>query len=168
MIYKILLPILIIALMVVVWFAGAGKFFQNNVGKLVNNLPSDTPTAIVDNQATVTPTQTPTPEKSNVPAGWSTYTNSEYNFEISYPSNYKALTSKEDLYGWPDALVLIYGGGQAYDLAIEVWDSEAQYKQKYPSQTVKVYMVDGKYLTILDQTLEPDNSAIISTFKLTQ
>lgn len=169
MIYKILLPILVVALLAVVWFTGAGKFLQDNVDNFINGTRSITATPTEsDNQISPTPTESEIIEQSNIPAGWNTYKNTQYGFEISYPPNYKVLTSKEDLYGWPDAVLLLYGGGQAYDLAIEIWDTENEYKEKYPSQTIKVYMVNGKYLTILDQTLEPDNAAIVSSFKLTQ
>src|SRR3989344_6941774 len=64
-------------------------------------------------------------------SGWKTYTNTTYGFSIKYPPSYQALTDSNNLYGWKNAVVLIYKGGQSYDLAIQVWDTEEEYKQEY-------------------------------------
>lgn len=119
-------------------------------------------------EPTVSPDASSTPN-SNVPAGWSTYSNSQYNFEISYPSTYQALDSENDLYGWPDAIMLFYKGGQSYDIVIEVWDTEAEYQSKYSNLdfNVEVKEVEDKFLTITDMTKELENAQIISTFEFT-
>jgi hypothetical protein len=170
MIFKILLPILVVALLALVWLGGGGEYLKNNYGNLFNrnSVSLTTPTPTTDNNTliTTTPTVTATVNQSNIPSDWQTYTNDQYGFTISYPAKYKALTDKENLYGWPNGVVLIYGGGQAYDISIEVWDTEAAYKQKYPGINLTVYQVGGKFLTIADQTASADNSEIIATFKL--
>ena len=102
-------------------------------------------------------------------SGWQTYTSIEYGFEISYPASYQALDDAENLYGWPDAIVLFYKGGQAYDISIEIWDSQAQYQEKYPdASSLSVYQINGKYLTISDNTNDVENLDVINTFKLLQ
>jgi hypothetical protein len=164
MIYKILLPFLIIALLVVLWFGGGGAFLKSKLGNTQNKSTTTSQSPI---PATESPSVSDVEQKSNIPTGWKIYSNSQYNFEISYPANYKVLTSKDDLYGWPDAILLLYGGGQAYDVAIEVWDTEAEYKAKYPGVSLAVYSINGKFITISDQTLSEDNKTIIQSFQLT-
>jgi len=125
----------------------------------------------------VSPTPTPTPvvtqtseDNVDVPSDWSTYTNSTYGFSISFPANYQVLDSSNDLYGWPNGVALLYNGGQAYDITIEVWDSETEYEAKYTNQPGEMLVknVGDKYVTVVDQTLEGDAADIISTFEVSQ
>lgn len=122
-------------------------------------------------EVTLSPTPQPQPtevtiKQTNVPEGWLTYKNEEFGFEISYPENYKALDDSKNLYGWPNAAVLIYGGGQSYDLPIEVWDSEVEYKNKYPNQdNLTVKKVGDKYVTLLNMNFEVEVDLIIETFR---
>lgn len=164
MIAKLLIIPLVLIIGALAWF-GRGIFFPQ---KNITNNPTATPIqTTVPATATVIPTSIPTASPS-IPSGWQTYTNDQYGFTISFPANFKALSDKENLYGWPNGVVLIYAGGQAYDIAIEVWNTEAEYKTKYPGETLAVYPINGKFLTIADQTKSAENSAIISTFKLTK
>ena len=111
------------------------------------------------------PSQTPI---SNVPNDWKTYTNDQYDFEISYPPTYKALTDKENLYGWPNGIVLIYDGGQSYDLAIERWDNQSEYENKYKNQSnITIKRIGNIYLTLLNTNSETEVDQIIQTFTLT-
>ena len=69
------------------------------------NPPTPSPTA--------TPEVTATPETSSTPApgeheGWNKYRSEEYDFEIFYPNDYEALDDANNLYGWPNAVVLLY------------------------------------------------------------
>ena len=112
---------------------------------------------------------TPTP----TPSSQQTYTNTKYGFQISYPPSYKALDDQTNLYGWPKAVVLFYKGGQSYDIAVEVWDTQAEYLSKYPNgknmgKDITVKQIGNKYITLTDFTFAPDNAAIIASFKLTQ
>ena len=136
-------------------------YYIGTQNQKVNEGPETSPTP------TLSPTNTPTPtEESSIPAGWLTYENSEYGFEISYPSTYEALDDQNNLYGWPNGVVLLYQGGQAYDVVIEAWNSESEYMDKYSTSlgdvTVKEYE-DG-YITLLDNTQETMNPQVISTF----
>lgn len=126
-----------------------------------------TPTSTPATQPVVEPQPTGSMEETVVPAGWQTYTNSEYGFQISYPDDYQALDDAENLYGWPNGVVLLYKGGQAYDIAVEVWDDESEYQAKYGPRIddLVVKEVGGKHITILDNTQEPDNAPVIGTFR---
>lgn len=113
-------------------------------------------------------TITVTTPVSSVPVGWSTYKNNLYGFEISYPASYRALDSKNDLYGYPNGAVLLYTGGQAYDVVIEVWNTQSAYESNYSSRMSDVTVMKNKdkFITLFDNTGAPDNKAIIATFKL--
>jgi hypothetical protein len=97
------------------------------------------------------------------------YENSEYGFELWYSPEYKVLADSENLYGYPHGVALLYQGGQAYDLVIEAWDSQAEYEAAYGSRMsdLTVIQAKGKFITILDNTLTPENQEIIATFKAT-
>lgn len=96
------------------------------------------------------------------------YTNPEYGFEVSYPESYQLMTDNENLYGYPNGVALLYQGGQAYDLVIEAWDTEAAYQSAYGTRVsdLKVIENKGKYITILNNTQEPENAAIVASFKV--
>lgn len=117
-------------------------------------------------QPTPTPSSilTPTPD---ITANWEKYTNTQYGFEIKHPSEYKALSDEKNLYGWPKAIVLFYKGGQSYDLAIEIWDNESEYKQKYiDSSVITIFKTqNNKFITLLNANKDPEVDQIISTFK---
>jgi hypothetical protein len=138
-----------------------------------NNKNGSTPTDNITEtpqDAVITETESPSPAEalptSSVPLGWQTYTNNEYGFEISYPTNYKAMSDSENLYGWPKGIVLFYGGGQSYDLVIEHWNSVAEYEAKYKNQNnVTVKQLGNNYITLLNMNFEPEVDEMIKTFK---
>ena len=108
---------------------------------------------------------TETSQDSSKP-GWKLYSNKKYGFQISYPDSYQALEDEENLYGWPNAVVLLYSEGQSYDLPIEAWNTKAEYEAKYkttPNLTVKE--VNGKFITLLNANFEEEVDEIIDTFK---
>lgn len=125
-------------------------------------------------QETETPTQQQEPEtqqatSSAIPAGWLTYTSVEYGFQISHPPTYEALDDADNLYGWPNGVVLFYKGGQSYDLPVEAWTSEREYEAKYPAtmmDLVTVHQVGTYYITLFNQNEVSEVDNIISTFTL--
>ena len=144
------------------------KLIQNNT-RQSNKTEAEMP-EILPSQPETTSTPSATPKsQANIPTGWLTYKNEKYSFQISYPPTYKALTDKNNLYGWPKAVVLIYSGGQSYDLPIEVWNSVAEYQAKYknePNLTVK--KIGDKYITLVNANQNPEVDQIISTFSITE
>lgn len=181
---KLTALLLVIVILAAVCFAGAAFFLGKNLA--TNQKPSAPSSMPTQSQPTLmatpsqqpsVPTQSPLPsptpnsnlesnQNTNNKPGWLTYTDSQYGFSISYPEGYKPLTDKENLYGWPDGLVLFYKGGQSYDIAVEVWNSEAAYKQKYPNENLTAYKLGDKFITLVDLTKEEENQEIISTFKI--
>lgn len=119
-------------------------------------------------EATISATPIPSPiPTTSVPAGWQIYKNQKYGFQIAYPPKYKALTDKENLYGWPNAVALIYSGEQSYDLPIEVWNSESEYQSKYKNEpNLVVKKVNGKFITLLNANQSIEVKQIIETFSV--
>lgn len=115
----------------------------------------------------IKPTITESLSPPAVSSGWQTYQNQKYGFAISYPEDYQALDDQENLYGYPQGVVLLYQGGQAYDIIIEVWDNQSDYEGKYASRIadLTVKKIGQKFLTLLDNTQETENNAVIATFK---
>lgn len=144
-----------------------------------NNQTSPTPTPMQQISPTDKPITTIQPASPSVspsgtktPVDWLTYKNNKYGFEIMYPKTYQALDDKDSLYGWPNGVVLLYNGGQSYDIAIEAWDTQAEYEAKYNQSqgnfNIIVKKIGNKYITILSSTDEPENAGIIATFKITK
>lgn len=189
-------PIFLIITLAVI-FIGLAYYLGTQKGNVANPLPSPTPTSVLSPLPTVmacteeakicpdgsavgrsgpdcefapcptiipSPTILPTP---TVKAGWTSYKNEEYGFEISYPEKYEIV---DDKYGWPKAVVLLYDGGQSYDLAIEAWDSVSEYETKYKSGTenLTVKKVGEKYITLLNMNFEEEVDEIIATFKIVE
>lgn len=97
-----------------------------------------------------------------------TYINDKHNFQITFPADYEALTDKDSLSGWPNAIVLLYNGGQSYDLPIEIWDEELSYRRRYPSShydTKAFKTKDNKFITLTNFNYDPEVVKIMSTFK---
>lgn len=129
-----------------------------------NQTENNSPTA--SQQPTSINTQAPSPTTNPYP-DWETYTNQEYGFEFSYPPEYEALDSENDLYGWPNAVVLLYQGGQAYDIPIEIWDNQSDYQGKYQNRLseLEVKQINSKYVTFLNNTDNQYFDEIINSFQ---
>lgn len=98
----------------------------------------------------------------------STYKNDKYGFQISYPASFKALDSKDDLLAYPKGVLLLYAGGQAYDVIIEVWDTKSEYEKEYEfrlSDVATVVKSKDKFITVFNNTNHPENAAIIASLK---
>ncbi len=120
---------------------------------------------------TIEPSPLPsdTPDTSTAPAGWLTYTSAEYCFKIHYPPNYQALDDADNLYGWTNGVVLFYKGGQSYDIAIQVWDTQADLDANYPNagSSIMTYNTcNNKIISVYDVTQDPENASVMATFTL--
>ena len=136
------------------------------------NVPTDA-TSAVPTPAFIPPTESvPAPSAlpagPSIPAGWSTYRSEAIGFEISYPPTYEALDDADSLSGWINGVVLLYNGGQSYDIAIQVWDSAQEYQAALGvrAQDVAVYPAGSRFITVMSVTQEPENAAVIATFRL--
>lgn len=158
-----LLFIMSILLLIAVTLAALFYFQIQRLSKQLteNTVPEET--------ATNTPTQTPQASPTMKP-GWKLYTNTKYEFEFIYPETYKVLTDPTNLYGWPKAVLLLYKGGQSYDMAVEIWNTEAEYKEKYNSSAfdIKVFKTGNKFITLLNTNKDAEITEVISSFKFTK
>ncbi len=111
---------------------------------------------IVDTIKLVTPT---------VAVSGKSYSNEKYGFELTYDTPYKVLVDKDNLYGYPNGVALIYKGGQAYDIVIEAWDTQAAYEKEYSTRMadIKVIKGGGKFITFLNNTTSAENKKIIES-----
>lgn len=158
----------LIVVLMFLFFAGVTGYFiyqnQQLQDKIIEVTTPDLPEKAVDLPETETSPEISKPtepaeeivvEPSPDPyADWQTYTSQEYGFQFSYPDDFEALDDQNNLYGWPKAVVLLYQGGQAYDIPVEVWDNQAEYQQKYQNRLseVTVKEVGGKYVTFHNNT----------------
>jgi hypothetical protein len=164
---KTLLLLAAVFLLTAVGGAGALYYLSTQKGQLPNEPAtsielSPAPTS----QPTLEPEPTEPVAEGNVPSDWLTYTSEEYGFQISFPADYEPLDDTGNLYGWPNGVVLLYRGGQAYDIVIEAWNNEADYLAKYGSRIgdLTAFEIGGRFITILDNTQNVGNAAVIETF----
>jgi hypothetical protein len=87
-------------------------------------------------------------------------------FSVRYPANFKPVTNE----AWENASIILYSGGQSYDLVIQVWDNEEEYKNYYGNsavlQNMTVHKVGSKYVTLLNQNNTEEVAKIIESFKV--
>jgi hypothetical protein len=130
----------------------------------------DNSTAEATNPPVATDTPMPAPPDNPqpaVPEGWLTYQNAQYGFTISYPPEYQVLEDSDSLSGWPNAVVLFYNGGQSYDIAIQVWDSQADLDATFSNDPrIQSVNANRKIISLFNVTQEPENTAVIATFRL--
>lgn len=157
---------LLIVLLIIVSVAFA--YYYGTQQKKVS-YPQETQTQnSTDKTSPISPTPISTPvSTSNIPSDWKTYSNEKYGFEISFPPKYKALDDTNNLYGYPNGIVLIYGGGQSYDLVIEHWSNQSEYENKYRNQSnITVKKIGDVYISLLNTNFETEVDEIIKTFKI--
>lgn len=120
----------------------------------------------------VPPTEVPPtiPDPTPLPEGWAIYRNDFEGFEIAYPATYAPLDDADNLYGWPNGLLLLYNAGQSYDIVVQVWDSVEEYESVLGSDVsrVTIFPFEDRFFTVMDITQEPENATVITTFRLTR
>jgi len=109
---------------------------------------------------------TPIPVASPVVSG-TVYKNDTYGFSLIYDKPFKLQTSKDDLYGYPHGVALLYAGGQSYDIIIEAWDTQAAYEKAYGPRTSELVIkkINNKFITLLNNNNTPEAKKIIDSFK---
>lgn len=165
---KVLMKIVILGLLALVMII----FYLVQTKPKFISVPTPVPTISPQPTEEISPSPIPTliPTSGLTPGpiekpGWETYKDTQLGFEISFPEKYKI---QEDKYGWPKAILLLYGGGQSYDLAVEVWDKPSEYENKYKAQkNLVVKQIGDKYLTFLNMNYKEEVDEIIATFKAT-
>lgn len=173
---KLTLLIAGIFLFFLVITAALGYFIYQNYQLQQKMLPPNQNTATdTQPEITTTPTDVSSPTATTTAAtatpnphpDWETYTSQDHGFKFSYPPEFEALDSVDDLYGWPDGVALLYKGGQAYDIPIEIWDNQSDYQTKYQNRLseLEVKQINGKYVTFLNNTDNQFFQEIVNTFE---
>ncbi|MFC1622234.1 hypothetical protein ACFL13_02560 [Patescibacteria group bacterium] len=148
-----------ILIVLVIILLGGGVYFllfkMPTMGPIPNGIDSETG-VITDSE--------PKEENTKVTDG---YKDDELNFDILFPAGCGVSNEELDTYGWPNGVVLIYCGGETYDVAVEVWDTEEEFRDKYPDEEnlVVEMLEDGRYLTVVDIANEQYSANILKTFR---
>ncbi len=99
--------------------------------------------------------------------GLLTFTDTSLGFSLKYPTTYRI----EKDSGWKNAGLILYSGGQTYDLVVQSWNTEAEYKKYFEEnigtpQTLVVKKIGNKYVTFLNMGEDKDVDTVISSYKL--
>ena len=135
----------------------------------LNNPPTEAPTIpAAPTSAPTVPPPPPTQAPTALPPGWALYRNESEGFEIAYPTTYAPLDDANNLYGWPNGLLLLYNQGQSYDIVVQVWNSQAEYTGALGADLsrVTIFPSGSRFFTVMDITQEADNAGVIATFSL--
>ena len=102
------------------------------------------------------------------PDGWLTYEDAEHGFYFHYPPAFEVLTDADSLYGWENGLVLLYNGGQSYDIAIQIWDSSAEMEAVYGRGDARMHVFEqgSQLISVMNITNEADSEGIIASFSV--
>jgi hypothetical protein len=108
------------------------------------------------------------PEES-VEKGYNAFYNVTLGFSLKYPEKY--VNETDSATGWKNTTLVLYSGGQSYDLIVQVWDSEDAYKKEFADNpaaldNITVKKVKGKYVTFLNMNDSKEVEGIIGTFEL--
>lgn len=91
-------------------------------------------------------------EKDVSASDWKIYKNENYGFEFQYLGTMYKETQDKD--GWPHSVVLLVPvthQAQSYELAVEIWNKEADFWKEYPlanSKNAKVVKAKDKYISL--------------------
>ena len=118
--------------------------------------------------ATATMIEAATAIAAQAPEGWLTYDNDAYGFYFHYPPQYEVLTDETNLYGWENGIVLLYNGGQSYDIAVQVWESAEEMGAFYggEDERLHVYPVGVQIISVMNISNEAESDAIIESFTI--
>jgi hypothetical protein len=102
------------------------------------------------------------------PAGWLTYENATYGFYFYHPAEFEVLTDEATLYGWENAILLLYNGGQSYDIAVQIWESMEEMNTFYgeEGERLHAFPLGTQILSIMNITNEADSEAIIESLTI--
>jgi hypothetical protein len=105
---------------------------------------------------------------SSAPEGWLMYDNEVYGYYFHYPPQYQVLTDETNLYGWKNGVVLLYNGGQSYDIAVQVWETAEEMATVYggEDERLHVYPTGTQIISVMNITNEAENDGIIGSFTI--
>lgn len=94
-----------------------------------------------------------------------TYVNEQFGFSFSYPKKYRATVDKT---GWPKAVVILYDGGQSYNLVVEVAQSAAEYQDLNVTNGIGETIVKSEedlFIVMRNLNSDPEISQVIESFR---
>ncbi len=88
-------------------------------------------------------------------------------FSLRHPENYKTATDS----AWKNSSIILYTGGQVYDLVVQVWNTEDEYKKFFGEtysglENMTIQKVGNKIVTLLNQNNSEEVDKIIQSFKV--
>jgi len=108
---------------------------------------------------------------TNGTENWKVYANTDYNFQIKYPTKYKEIA---DTYGWKNAVVLFLEdkpGVQSYAGSISIWNNIEDYRNDttYSAMAYSYKKVGNKYVVInyfsYENNINLEWQKVIDSFK---
>jgi len=132
------------------------------------NISTNTSEATAPPPAPTEAPPTAAPPAAAADDGWAVYTNPEAGFRFSYPEGYDVLTDETSLYGWDNAVALLYDGGQSYDAVVQVWEGMEELEAAVPGRLpdMAIFEAGGKLISLFNITGIPEFDAIAATFTL--
>lgn len=95
------------------------------------------------------------------------YENKELGYSIVYPDNYQVVDDSS----WINADLVLYKGGQVYDLVIQVWDTKQEYETYFEdnpaaAENMTAYKIKEKFLTLANMGENTEVDEIIKSLKM--
>ena len=104
----------------------------------------------------------------SAPDGWLTYEDDDFGFSFFYPPQFEILSDAESLSGWDNGILLLYNGGQSYDIAVQIWDSLEDAEAFYggEDERLHIFPIGDQLLSVMNITNEADSDAIVESITI--
>lgn len=95
------------------------------------------------------------------------YENKQIGYSIIYPNNYQVVDDNS----WKNSDLVLYKGGQVYDLVIQVWNTKQEYEEYFEDnpaayENMVVYKINEKFLTLVNMGEDSEVAEIVKSLKM--